>query len=40
MSINDTPITMAPKVLKGENNLICDKSDILEFRNNYLLYVI
>ena len=28
MSINGTPITMAPEVLKGQNNLICDKSDI------------
>ena len=28
MSINGTPITMAPEVLKGENDLICDKSDI------------
>ena len=27
-SINGTPITMAPEVLKGENNLICSKSDI------------
>ena len=28
MSINGTPITMAPEVLKGQNNLICSKSDI------------
>ena len=28
MSINGTPITMAPEILKGENDLICDKSDI------------
>ena len=28
MSFNDIPITMAPEVLKGEINLICDKSDI------------
>ena len=28
MSINGTPITMAPEVLNGENELICDKSDI------------
>jgi serine/threonine protein kinase len=28
MSITGTPITMAPEVLKGQNNLICDKSDI------------
>ena len=28
MSINGTPITMAPEVLQGENDLICDKSDI------------
>ncbi len=28
MSINGTPITMAPEVLKGQNDLICDKSDI------------
>ena len=28
MSIKGTPITMAPEILKGENDLICDKSDI------------
>ena len=28
MSINGTPITMAPEVLKGQNDLICSKSDI------------
>ena len=28
MSINGTPITMAPEVLKGQNNLIYSKSDI------------
>ena len=28
MSIKGTPITMAPEVLKGQNDLICDKSDI------------
>ena len=28
MSINGTPITMAPEILHGQNDLICDKSDI------------
>ena len=42
MSLKGTPITMSPEILKGEENLICNKSDIwsLGIIIYFLLYAI